>query len=121
MTDVTELVDDYIAMWNETDAKQRRDLIARIWTATGSYVDPVGHGENPDAIDALVAGVQARYPDHRFVRTSDVDGHNDRIRFGWELTPSDGPSIVKGIDFGVVAGGRLQSITGFFDHVASAT
>ena len=34
MTDInlTELVDRYIAMWNETDGGRRRALIARVWT-----------------------------------------------------------------------------------------
>jgi hypothetical protein len=107
-------------MWNETNSGRRKELIARVWTETGSYVDPVGQGENPAAIDAMVAGVQARYPDHRFTRTGDVDAHNDRIRFGWQLGPVDGPPIVTGIDVGVVVDGRLEQITGFFDHVAVA-
>jgi hypothetical protein len=28
---VVELVDRYIAMWNETDAGRRRGLIAKVW------------------------------------------------------------------------------------------
>ena len=32
MENPTDLIDRYIAMWNETDAERRRALIARTWT-----------------------------------------------------------------------------------------
>jgi hypothetical protein len=121
MTDITDLVDRYIAMWNETDAARRRELIARTWTATASYLDPVLQGQGPDGIDAMVAAVQQRYPGYRFRRTGAVDAHHDRIRFGWELAPEGGPAFVNGVDVGVVAGDRLQSITGFFDQAPAAS
>src|SRR2546429_182127 len=48
MSNVTELIDRYIAMWNETDAARRRDLIAKTWTHTGRYLDPVMQGKGPE-------------------------------------------------------------------------
>lgn len=121
MTDNTTLVDRYIAMWNETDAKRRRDLIARIWTESASYVDPAAKGAGHAGIDAMVAAVQERFPNYEFRRTSDVEAHNGRLRFRWELAPSEGPPIVSGTDFGVLAdkGDRIEAIIGFFDHVAA--
>jgi hypothetical protein len=116
MTNVTDLIDRYIAMWNETDARRRRDLIARVWSENASYLDPLMQGEGHSGIDAMVGGVQQRFPGHRFRRTSDVDAHHDRVRFGWELAPDQGPALVSGVDFGVVAGDRLQTITGFLDQ-----
>jgi len=116
-TDPTELIDRYIAMWNETDAGRRRALIARTWTEGASYLDPVMQGEGRSGIDAMVAGVQQRFPGHRFRRTSPVDAHHDRLRFSWELAPEAGPALVKGTDVGFVTDGRLATITGFFDQV----
>jgi len=117
MSKFTDVIDRYIAMWNETDAERRRELIARTWTDTSSYLDPMLQGEGQCGIDAMVQGVQARFPGHRFRRTSEVDAHHDRVRFTWELAPGGGAALVTGTDFGVVAAdGRLQAITGFFDH-----
>jgi hypothetical protein len=74
------------------------------------------HGAGRAGIDAMVQAVQQRFPGHRFSRTSDVDAHNDRARFTWELAAAGAPAVVKGTDFGVVAGNdRLEEITGFFD------
>jgi hypothetical protein len=121
MTDHTNLIDRYIAAWNETDAKRRRDLIARTYTESASYVDPVATGAGHGGIDAMIAGVQERFPGHIFRRTSDVEAHNGRVRFRWELAPATGVPIVAGTDFGVLAekGERIEAITGFFDHVAA--
>jgi hypothetical protein len=121
MSKHTDLIDRYIAAWNETDAERRRELIARTWTESANYLDPAVHGEGRAGIDAMVQAVQQRFPGHRFSRTSDVDAHNDRVRFTWELAAARAPALVKGTDFGVVAGNdRLQEITGFFDQVPAS-
>src|SRR3984957_10068163 len=113
------LIDRYIAMWNTTNAEDRRDLIAGAWADSGAYVDPQLNGQGHDGIDAMVQAVQDRFPNHRFRRTSDVDAHNDRVRFGWELAAEGEAPLVRGVDFGVLsADGRLQSITGFFEPAA---
>jgi hypothetical protein len=121
MSDLTDLIDHYIAVWNETDAERRRALIARTWSETASYVDPLMQGDGRAGIDAMVRGVQERFPGHRFRRTGTVEGHHDRVRFSWELALQDGPAIAKGTDFGTVMDGRLQAVTGFLDQVPAAT
>jgi hypothetical protein len=117
VTNPTDLIDGYIAMWNETDGKRRRDLIARTWAEGARYVDPLMQGDGPAGIDAMVAGVQERFPGYRFRRTGPVDAHNGHVRFTWHLAPEGGPALAAGVDFGVIAAdGRLASITGFLDH-----
>lgn len=115
---VVELVDHYIAMWNETDARRRRGLIAEIWADGATYLDPMLSGEGRDGIDAMVSAVHEKYPGHRFKRTSDVNAHHDRVQFAWELGPDGGPGLVKGVDFAVLsAEGRLENVTGFFTEL----
>jgi len=115
MSNFTDLVDRYIAIWNETDDERRRDLIARTWTEDSTYLDPMVRGEGRGGIDAMIRGVQAQFPGLLFRRTSEVDAHNDRVRFAWELGPEGGPALAGGVDFGVIVGDRLQVITGFLD------
>jgi hypothetical protein len=118
MNTLTDLIDRYIATWNETDAGRRRDLIANTWSEGASYLDPMLQGEGGDGIDAMIAAVQERYPGYRFRRTGEVESHHDRVRFTWDLAPEDGEPVVRGTDFGVVAAdNRLSAITGFFDQV----
>jgi hypothetical protein len=121
MTDAKDVVDRYFAMWNETDAGKRRELIAATFTEDARYLDPMLEGEGRQGIDAMVATVHQRFPGYRFRRTGHVDRHHDRLRFSWELAPAGGPVFADGVDFGVVTpDGRLSAITGFIDHAPAA-
>lgn len=121
MSPIPDLVDRYIAAWNETDAARRRDLIAQTWTEDAHYLDPLMQGSGASGIDTMIQGFQEKFPGFRLRRTGGADRHHDRIRFGWELGPDEGPAPVAGVDFGTIASdGRLQSITGFLDRVPDA-
>src|SRR5262249_18283070 len=121
MEHMVEVVNRYFAIWNETDAARRRELIARTWKEDASYLDPLMQGDGHAGIDALVQGVQAQFPGYRFRQTGAVDAHHDHIRFWGELAPANGPAAVAGTDFGVVAvDGRLQTIVGFLDSAVAA-
>lgn len=117
MTDLKAIAENYIAAWNETDVAARRALIARTFTEGTTYVDPLMQGEGHDGVDAMIAGVQSKFPGFRFTLDSKVDGYADHIRFSWACGPEEAPELVKGTDFGVVADGRLLAVTGFLDQV----
>ncbi|HKU94920.1 MAG TPA: nuclear transport factor 2 family protein [Vineibacter sp.] len=119
MSNHVDLVDRYIAIWNETDADRRRALIARTWTENASYLDPLMQSDGHTGIDTMIAGVQTKFPGHRFSLTGKVDAYQDRVRFSWALAPEGGPALVKGTDFAVIEEGRLQAVTGFLDQVPS--
>ena len=118
MHNVTELIDLYIATWNETDAKRRRDLTAKTWTEDGSYIDAHRSGTGHENISAMIQGVQEQLPGYRLRLASAVDAHYDRVRFQWEAGgTAEAPLNFVGTDFGVIANdGRLRSITGFLDE-----
>jgi hypothetical protein len=118
MSEVTTTVDTYLAMWNETDPARRAQHIERAWARDGRYLDPLIEAEGHVALSDMVAGVQARFPNHRFRRVSGVDTRHGELRFAWELAAADGSVVVAGIDVGALASdGRLRRITGFFGEM----
>ncbi len=121
-TPIGIVVDNYFAMWNETDPARRHEVIAATWSRDASYVDPLFAAEGAAALDGLVAGMHERFPGHRFRLTGAVDIHHDRARWGWELAgPDGGPAVAVGVDFAVLApDGRLREVTGFFEPPANA-
>ncbi|GGC50358.1 nuclear transport factor 2 family protein [Chelatococcus reniformis] len=121
MTDTTAIVDRYIDMWNETDDGRRRAIISRTWTDEASYRDPMMSGDGPDGIDAMVRGVQERFPGYRFRRVGAIDQVGDALRFSWQLAPEAGDALAGGTDFGVLAAdGRFRAMTGFLDQAPAA-
>jgi hypothetical protein len=117
MTDVNQIACRYIDLWNERTQSRRREMLSRDWTADASYVDPLMRGDGHDGVDALIAGVQQRFPDFRFKLIGEPDGYGDNLRFCWGLGPDGADSPIKGTDFAVLMEGRIKSITGFLDQV----
>lgn len=112
---IDTVVDDYFAMFNETDADRRAAIIARAWTDDASYLDPLLAAEGPSALAALVDGVHQQYPGYRFRLVGGIDTHHDRARWDWDLVAPDGSTYVTGVDYAVLADdGRLRAVTGFF-------
>lgn len=108
-----EVVDAYIAAWNEKDETKRKQLIEQCWAQDATYTDPIADVKGRDGLAAAIAGFHAQMPDARIELTSKVDEHHGRIRFGWKLV--NGPQPMEGIDIGqVAADGRLASIVGFW-------
>ena len=117
MSNRTQIVDRYLAAWNETDGQRRRALIGEIFAEDATYRDPAQAGNRRDGIDAMIAAAQARLAGLRFERIGEVDTHNGRVCFRWSLSPAGGESLVEGTDFATIVDDRLASVTGFFDKL----
>jgi hypothetical protein len=120
MSDLVDLVNDYLATWNETDPTARRTMIDALWTEDCTYVDPMAEAHGRDQVDAVIAAVQAQFPGFVFTLGEGVDAHHEQARFTWELGPEGGEALVVGFDVAVFDGGRLRSVYGFLDRVPTA-
>lgn len=118
MSELNDLIDRYIAGWNETDPNRRRELIAHTWAEAASYCDPALEAQGHDGIGAMIGKVQERFAGLRFSRSGDPESHHEHVRFRWTLAPEQGEPVVEGTDVALIAGGRLQTVIGFFDRVA---
>lgn len=67
------VVETYVAAWNETDAGRRGAAVAQAFAEKSTYRDPVMTSDGPAGIDAMLAGVQAKFPGFVLKRTSKVD------------------------------------------------
>ena len=120
MLDPQTVADRYIAVWNETDAKRRRALLAQNWTETATYADPLMRGRGTEQIDALIAAVHKRFPGFGFEISGLADGHGDHVRFSWQLGPEGTEAIVKGTDIVLIDGDRIAEVIGFLDQLPAA-
>ncbi|HEX3977793.1 MAG TPA: nuclear transport factor 2 family protein [Solirubrobacteraceae bacterium] len=119
MADTDTLVNNYIAMWNETDAGRRHDLVAETVTDDADYLDPVMEGAGIDGITTMIGAAQSQFPGHRFALVAGPEAHHDRVRFTWSLAADGGAPVAIGVDFVNLADdGRMRSITGFLEPAA---
>lgn len=117
-TNATQLVESYIAIWNEVDAATRRARIAETWTEDAVYTDPMADVAGHDGIGGLVAAVQAQFPGLVFRRTGEVDTHHSFIRFSWEAGPEGADAVIAGSDVALMEDGQLRRVVGFLDLIA---
>jgi hypothetical protein len=119
MADTDALVNNYIAMLNETDPERRRDLVAGTVTDDAAYVDPVMEGTGVDGIAAMIGAAQSQFPGHRFALVAGPEAHHDQLRFTWSLAAGGGAPVAIGVDFVSLGDdGRMRSITGFLEPAA---
>ncbi len=83
MSNVNELVVRYIGIWNERDAKRRRELITKTWTEDGTYLDAHRHGAGHEGIDAMIGQAQEQFPGYQLRLVSGIETHNGYVRFSW--------------------------------------
>jgi SnoaL-like domain len=115
---VHDVIERYIACWNQTDPGLRRKLIDEVWAADASYTDPLGQAIGREAIDTTIAAVQEQFPGFSFTLLGPVDSHHHQARFTWGLGPDGVEPVVIGFDVAVAdAGGRLATVLGFLDKV----
>ena len=118
---IEAVVTDYVAAWGEPNAVKRRQLLDKVWSPSGTYVDPSAQVQGLVQLTEHIGAAQKTMPAGiQLSRTSAVDMHHHLIRFTWKITLSDGSNYLEGIDFGEVdESGRLRSITGFFGPTKS--
>jgi hypothetical protein len=115
---MSDLLDRYLACWNETDAQARGALIDRYWSAQPSYVDPLGEVRGRAELAATIAAVQGQFPGFVFSPAGPVDAHHHIARFSWGLGPKGAEPVVVGFDVVVTdADGRIEQVLGFLDRV----
>lgn len=116
MKEIEELVDRYFISLNEPDDKKRRDLIKQVWSDKGKFgVVPFIEGDGLAGIDEVTKGGITKFPGATVRRTSKVDGSGNYYRWTFTLSTADGKPLSSGVDFAVIADGKLQSVIGFLD------
>lgn len=115
MFDITAVVDSYLGAYGEPDPTRRQALTEQSWSPTGTLVDPPMEATGHDGLDAMFVAVQGQFPGHTFRRTTVIDNHHGKGRYGWDLVGPDGSTTLAGTDFAQFGDdGRLIHVAGFF-------
>jgi hypothetical protein len=128
VTDVSDLVDRYVALWNEPDADRRRRAVAELWTedavhflqppqevreaAAALDVTAVFQARGHRELDARVGRAYEQFvaPGEYSFRSQGTDARiGDVVKFRWEMVSTGGVVAAVGLEFLVLdADGRIR-------------
>jgi hypothetical protein len=100
-----ELVDEYIAVWNETDAAERRRRIGALWTPDGTTSNRLIEACGYEAIEARVTGSSDKWlREGKYVfRPRQAAHRRDVVKVDWEMATALGGVVeAAGVSFLVV-------------------
>jgi hypothetical protein len=95
---VDGILTDYFAAWNETDARQRGELLRRSLSDDAELIDPLGRWHGVDGVSDRIAQYHSTAPETKVVSGSGVDAHNDVERYAWKIVDPAGSEIMEGLD-----------------------
>ncbi len=77
-----ELVQQYIAVWNETNAEHRFALVKAVLTGDATYADPRMTAQGQQGISDMIGVVQTHLPGLRFsLAERPIEAHHGYLRF----------------------------------------
>ncbi len=120
MEHVNDLVDRYVAMWNESDIDKRRLAVVALFEPDGLHLakrhNCLGYAAIEDRVtrswDASVApGVNI------FRHAGNIDAHHNVVRFNWHMVRKDSGAVAAvGFDMLVLGeDGRIRADYQFND------
>lgn len=112
----TDLVQQYLDIWNERDRATRDSAIAAVMTEDSTYSDPDyaalhGHAALSDAIGAA----HEKFGDLVFTFGETIGAHHDTTLITWRLgAPGSADAVATGYDVIDFEGGRIRCVVGYF-------
>ena len=95
MVKVMDVVDRYVAVWNEPAADQRRKRICSLWVPDGMTCYRLLEARGYDAIEGRVTSSWDKWlRDGRYIfRSRDTVCHHDVVKVNWEMVTTAGGEI----------------------------
>lgn len=115
-SEIPEVLEHYLRMWNEPDVARIRDHLDRCVSEDCWWVDPLHQHRGRDALEANVREFRTAHPEAELGLGSNIDSHNDRHRYEWFINSAPGELLLRGFDVVTVdpASGMIDRVDGFF-------
>jgi hypothetical protein len=99
-------------IFGQRDGTRRREAMRRAYAENIAFTDPEGTVHGYDAVDERVREVLDKTPE-TFIFAPDGPLYvlaGAAAALPWRFGPPSGPPVVRGIDFAVIANGRIISL-----------
>jgi hypothetical protein len=91
-----EIVDRYVAVWNERDRDSRRKAVVELWADDGAEFTPMSEIRGHDALDARVTSAHDEFVAKQgfvFALSGPPTSHHDAVKFNVHMAPAAGGDI----------------------------
>lgn len=124
MTNLDDFIDQYVAVWNESEPEVRNRWIAHTWSDRASLYNRIKEYHGHSGVEAAVQRSYDLFGSRGFLfrpREEPVS-HHGAIRFAWEMiTAADGEVDSLGTQFLVLEDdGRIRLDYQFIDQPPSS-
>ena len=106
MYQVQELADRYVAAWNETDAKRRRQAIEGLWVSDGEHHVNTRHVVGYDGLEERIRTSHEKNvtnSNNVFRAVQDARRLHDVVTFHWQMLPADRDEVLAtGLQFLII-------------------
>ncbi len=106
----------YWTAWNETDLMRLPAHLAGSVAEDVEWNDPRDSFTGIDELERAIRSLRQSKPDYRFVIASEIDGHNNRLRYRWDMVRHH-RTLMEGLDVVTLdPSGLIVRVDGFFGH-----
>jgi catechol 2,3-dioxygenase-like lactoylglutathione lyase family enzyme len=113
------LVHQHQAIFSETDATKRAQLMAEAYASDIQVIDPHDVLTGLAEVDKFIAGLQQKSPGGRFTQARAIEAHHNVAELHWQFGTAAQPAQVTGSDILVLANGKVQTMYVFVDGVTA--
>jgi hypothetical protein len=102
MTDMTDVVVSYVAVWNEPDTDERRRRIRSVWAPDGTTSHRLLDSRGYEAIEARVTGSWDKWlREGKYIfRPNNAVRHHDVLKVDWAMVTVPGDAVeATGLSF----------------------
>ncbi len=95
-TEIQQLVEQYIQIWNEPDDALRRASIAKLWTEDGVQFTSEHEYRGYDGLERRVESAHEEFVKQggfAFKLSGEYQAHHGAVKLTWEMVPAGGGTV----------------------------
>ncbi len=119
MSEITQVIQDYVSAWNIPDSEERVILMTKVLAENCLYVD--SHLPEPIVNRELhcqfIDRFRDKFPELSLNLASSPNSHHGYCRFAWQMFKSNGDLFTQGNFFGEInEQNQITKLVGFVDE-----
>ena len=106
-----DIIEKHFSIWRD----KKLSLIQEVYATDIEITDPHAIAHGHQEAEALITGLQAKFPERRFRLRKPIEGHHHIARLFWAFGPDEEQEQVTGQDVLILENGKITKLLIFID------